>query len=99
MKSVDFDEKSLRFASRTLSMGKHPRRLSSGALRGKNRGFRTLITTLEFRYRKRAAVLKTVARKEGYIQVICYSSALKTVDITGFFKKFCITIRNHIKRM
>ena len=27
------------------------------------------------------------------IQVICYSSALKTIDITGFFKKFCITTR------
>ena len=31
----------------------------------------------------------------GYIQVICYSSALKTVDITGFFKKFCIATRTN----
>ena len=29
------------------------------------------------------------------IQVICYSSALKTIDITGFFKKFCITTRTN----
>ena len=31
--------------SRMLPMGKHPRRPLSGALRGKNRGFRTLIDT------------------------------------------------------
>ena len=31
------------------------------------------------------------------LQVICYSSALKTVDITGFFKKFCITTRTILR--
>ncbi len=45
LKSVDFDAKSPCPASRTLPMGKHPRRHLSGALRGKNRGFRTLIDT------------------------------------------------------
>ena len=33
------------------------------------------------------------------MQVICYSSALKTVDITGFFKKFCITTRTTVKQL
>ena len=33
--------------------------------------------------------------EKGYIQAICYSSALKTVDITGFFKKFCIATRTN----
>ena len=42
--------------------------------------------------------LKNSRPKRGYIQVICYSSALKTVDITGFFKKFCITTRTKANR-
>ena len=45
LKSVDFGAKSPCPASRTLPMGKHPRRPSNGVLRGKNRGFRTLIDT------------------------------------------------------
>ena len=45
LKSVDFDAKSPCPASRTLPKGKHPRRPLSGALRGKNRGFRALIDT------------------------------------------------------
>ena len=42
---------------------------------------------------EKGGCLKNSRPKRGYIQVICYSSALKTVDITGFFKKFCITTR------
>ena len=46
MKSVDFDEKSLRFASWMWSIGKHPCPPACGGQRGKNRGFRTLIDTV-----------------------------------------------------
>ena len=42
LKSVDFHEKGLCFASRMCSIGKHPRPPACGGLRGKNRGFRTL---------------------------------------------------------
>ena len=42
LKSVGFHEKSLRFASRMCSIGKHPRPPVCGGLRGNNRGFRTL---------------------------------------------------------
>jgi len=45
LKSVDFGAKSPCPASRTLPMGKYPRRHLSGALRGKNRCFHTLIDT------------------------------------------------------
>lgn len=45
---------------------------------------------------EKGGCLKNSRPKRGYIQVICYSSALKTVDITGFFKKFCITTRTSI---
>lgn len=30
---------------------------------------------------------------------MCYSFALKTVDITDFFKKFCITTRTNIAKV
>lgn len=43
LKSVGFHEKSPCFASRMCSTGKHPRPPACGGLRGKNRGFRTLI--------------------------------------------------------
>lgn len=46
LKSVVFHEKSLRFASRMCSIGKHPRQPACGGLRGKNRGFRTLNDTV-----------------------------------------------------
>lgn len=42
LKSVDFHEKSLCFASRMKSIGKHPHPPACGGLRGKSRGFRTL---------------------------------------------------------
>ena len=42
LKSVDFSKKSLCFASRMCSIGKHPRPPACGGLRGENRGFRTL---------------------------------------------------------
>ena len=42
LKSVDFSKKSLCFASRMCSIGKHPRPLACGGLRGEIRGFRTL---------------------------------------------------------
>ena len=42
LKSVVFHEKSLRFASRMCSIGKHPRPPACGGLRGENRGFCTL---------------------------------------------------------
>ena len=42
LKSVDFHEKSLCFAPRMCSIGKHPHPPACGGLRGKNRGFRTL---------------------------------------------------------
>jgi hypothetical protein len=46
-----------------------------------------------FRGRKRAAVSKTVALMWGDIQDIFLFGCPKTIDITGFFKKFCIAIR------
>ena len=42
LKGVDFSKKSLCFASRMCSIGKHPRPPACGGLRGENRGFRTL---------------------------------------------------------
>ena len=86
MKSVDFDEKSLRFASRMWSIGKHPCPPACGGQREKNRGFCTLITTLEFRYRKRAAVLKTVARKGDIYKLFTTRPPWKPLILLAFSK-------------
>lgn len=72
--------------------------LVCAAHRRKNKGFPTLKHTLDFGDRKRAAVKKQPAQKGGLIQVICYPASPETVDITGFFEKFCIAIRHQKKR-
>ena len=51
-----------------------------------NKGFSTLITTLEFGHRERAAVSKTVALKGIWNKIICSSVALKPVIFQGFSK-------------
>ena len=43
LESVDFHKKGLRFASQMCSIGKHPRPPACGSLRGKSKGFRSLI--------------------------------------------------------
>ena len=49
-------------------------------------------THTKFGDRKRATVKKQPP-KRGLIQVVCYPTSPETVDITGFFEKFCIAIR------
>ena len=62
------------------------------AHRRKNRGFPTLKRTLNLGIEK-GRLLKNSRPKGGLIQVICYPTSPETVDITGFFEKFCIAIR------
>ena len=62
------------------------------AHRRKNKGFPTLKRTLYLGIEK-GRLLKNSRPKGGLIQVICYPTSLETVDITGFFEKFCIAIR------
>ena len=62
------------------------------AHRRKNRGFPTLKRTLNLGIEK-GRLLKNSRPKGGLIQVICYPASPETVDITGFFEKFCIAIR------
>lgn len=67
------------------------------AHRRKNKGFPTLKRTLYLGIEK-GRLLKNSRPKGGLIQVICYPTSLETVDITGFFEKFCIAIRTNKKR-
>ncbi|MBM6652527.1 hypothetical protein [Faecalitalea cylindroides] len=60
--------------------------------RRKNKGFPTLKRTLNLGIEK-GRLLKNSRPKGGLIQVICYPASPETVDITGFFEKFCIAIR------
>ena len=60
--------------------------------RRKNKGFPTLKRTLNLGIEK-GRLLKNSRPKGGLIQVICYPTSPETVDITGFFEKFCIAIR------
>ena len=62
------------------------------AHRRKNKGFPTLKRTLNWGIEK-GRLLKNSRPKGGLIQVICYPTSPETVDITGFFEKFCIAIR------
>lgn len=62
------------------------------AYRRKNREFPTLKRTLNLGIEK-GRLLKNSRPKGGLIQVICYPTSPETVDITGFFEKFCIAIR------
>ena len=62
------------------------------AHRRKNRGFPTLKRTLNLGIEK-GRLLKNSRPKGGLIQVICYPTIPETLDITGFFEKFCIAIR------
>ena len=62
------------------------------AHRRKNKGFPTLKRTLYLGIEK-GRLLKNSRPKGGLIQVICYPASPETVDITGFFEKFCIAIR------
>ena len=62
------------------------------AHRRKNKGFPTLKRTLNLGIEK-GRLLKNSRPKGGLIQVICYPTSPETVDITGFFEKFCIAIR------
>ena len=54
-------------------------------------------THTKFGDRKRATVKKQPP-KRGLIQVVCYPTSPETVDITGFFEKFCIAIRTKSKK-
>ena len=65
--------------------------------RRKNKGFPTLKRTLNLGIEK-GRLLKNSRPKGGLIQVICYPASPETVDITGFFEKFCIAIRTISKR-
>ena len=60
--------------------------------RRKNKGFPTLKRTLNLGIEK-GRLLKNSRPKGGLIQVVCYPTSPETVDITGFFEKFCIAIR------
>lgn len=64
------------------------------AHRRKNKGFPTLKRTLNLGIEK-GRLLKNSRPKGGLIQVICYPTSPETVDITGFFEKFCIAIRTN----
>ncbi len=66
--------------------------------RRKNKGFPTLKRTLNLGIEK-GRLLKNSRPKGGLIQVICYPASPETVDITGFFEKFCIAIRTSTPRM
>ena len=66
--------------------------LVCAAHRRKNRGFPTLKRTLNLGIEK-GRLLKNSRPKGGLIQVVCYPTSPETVDITGFFEKFCIAIR------
>ncbi|WP_143383364.1 hypothetical protein [Flavonifractor sp. An9] len=66
--------------------------LVCAAHRRKNKGFPTLKRTLNLGIEK-GRLLKNSRPKGGLIQVICYPASPETVDITGFFEKFCIAIR------
>ena len=68
------------------------------AHRRKNKGFPTLKRTLYLGIEK-GRLLKNSRPKGGLIQVICYPTSPETVDITGFFEKFCIAIRTKKKDM
>ena len=63
--------------------------------RRKNKGFPTLKRTLNLGIEK-GRLLKNSRPKGGLIQVICYPASPETVDITGFFEKFCIAIRTMV---
>ncbi|WP_346705492.1 hypothetical protein, partial [uncultured Agathobaculum sp.] len=52
----------------------------------------TLKRTLNLGIEK-GRLLKNSRPKGGLIQVVCYPTSPETVDITGFFEKFCIAIR------
>jgi hypothetical protein len=71
--------------------------LVCAAHRRKIRGFPTLKRTLNLGIEK-GRLLKNSRPKGGLIQVICYPTSPETVDITGFFKKFCIAIRTMLSR-
>ena len=66
--------------------------------RRKNKGFPTLKRTLNLGIEK-GRLLKNSRPKGGLIQVVCYPASPETVDITGFFEKFCIAIRTKKKDM
>ena len=66
--------------------------LVCAAQRRKNRGFSTLKRTLDLGVEK-GRLLQNSRPKGGLIQVVCYPTSPETVDITGFFEKFCIAIR------
>ena len=70
--------------------------LVCAAYRRKNREFPTLKRTLNLGIEK-GRLLKNSRPKGGLIQVICYPTSPETVDITGFFEKFCIAIRTKKK--
>ena len=72
--------------------GKDMGGLTFAVHRRKNRGFSTLKRTLNLGIEKER-LLKNSRPKGGLIQVICYPASPETVDITGFFEKFCIAIR------
>lgn len=61
----------------------------------KNEGYSTLIKTLGFGDRKRAAASKNSRPKGNMKQDNLQFRCPKSVDISGFFKKFCIATRTN----
>lgn len=71
---------------------KHLCLLTNRQHRKKKEGFSTLIDTFILCVKK-GGYFKTVALKWGNIQDCFLFGCPKTIDITGFFKKFCIATR------
>jgi hypothetical protein len=92
LKSVRFGGFAPLYHRPTSHEGKDMGGLVCAAHRRKNRGFPTLKRTLNLGIEK-GRLLKNSRPKGGLIQVICYPTSPETVDITGFFEKFCIAIR------
>ena len=92
LKSVCFDGFAPPYRRLAFQEGKDMGGFVCAAHRRKNRGFPTLKRTLNLGIEK-GRLLKNSRPKGGLIQVICYPASPETVDITGFFEKFCIAIR------
>ena len=95
LKSVCFDGFAPPYRRLAFQEGKDMGGFVCAAHRRKNRGFPTLKRTLNLGIEK-GRLLKNSRPKGGLIQVIFYPASPETVDITGFFEKFCIAIRTKI---
>ena len=92
LKSVRFGGFALLYRRPASHEGKDMGGFVCASHRRKNKGFPTLKRTLNLGIEK-GRLLKNSRPKGGLIQVVCYPTSPETVDITGFFEKFCIAIR------